>query len=70
MVAQAARKGNAAERTLGNGKVTLGALPASQTIRSVSAHMVCLAILGQFLDQFLTSGLCLRAFVERAIASN
>ena len=45
MVAQVARKGNAGERTLGNGKVTLEALPASQALRSDSAHMVCLATL-------------------------
>lgn len=39
--AQAARKGNAGERTLGNDEVTLGSLPASQTKWSDSAHLVC-----------------------------
>lgn len=42
MVAQAAHKGNAGERTLGNGEVAQGSLPASQAKRSESAHLVCL----------------------------
>ena len=41
--------------SLGNGKVTLEALPSSQAIRSESAHLVCLAAPGATTEKIGTT---------------